>query len=252
MLVCLVVQIMLAAVQHRYVGDVGDFVTYGLLRVLCEAGVGRLGVVWYLVADETHNADGRHVTYLRSGNRIGQQLRHCDPDLFDAMRAIVESGQRSVASVERSHVLPAGTRFYSAQLERVHRPQWHRQALRAMRDCDTVFLDPDNGIAFGSRVAPEKYADAGEVMSFAERGQSLIVYQHADRSAGVEQQAARLLRRVSEAVPVDPLAAVVARRGTVRMFVLLPQPRHREPFAAAVRGIETNPWATHLQPVHRR
>jgi hypothetical protein len=252
MLVRLVAEIMLAAVQHRYVGDVGDFVTYGLLRVLCEAGVGRLGIVWYLVADETHNADGRHVTYLHAGNRIGQLLRHCDPDLFDAMRAIVESGQRRVASVERSGVLPAGTRFYSRQLERGHRQKWHGHALQATRDCDTVFLDPDNGIAFRSPVAPEKYADVGELTSFAERGQSLVVYQHADRSATVEQQATRLLQRVTELVPVDPLAAVVARRGTVRMFVLLPQPRHRDSFAAAVRRIETTPWATHLQPVPRR
>lgn len=110
--------------QDRYVGDVGDFVTYGLLRVLCAAGTGRLGVVWYLVADETHNADGRHVTYLQAGNRIGKQLRVCDPSLFDALLGIVESEQRRVHSVERSDVLPAGTRFFSTPIERAHRQAW--------------------------------------------------------------------------------------------------------------------------------
>jgi hypothetical protein len=243
---------MLVAVQHRYVGDVGDFVTYGLLRVLCEAGIGRLGVVWYLVADETHNADGRHVSYLRAGNRIGQGLRVCDAGLFDTMQAIVDCGRRNVAAVERCQVLPAGTRFYSAPLERAHRHSWFDGALQATRHCDAVFLDPDNGIAFGSPPVPEKYAHVDELTPFAQRGQSLIVYQHADRSDSVERQATRLLHRVSEAVHLDPLAAVLARRGTVRMFILLPQPHHRDSFAAALRRVATTPWATHLQPVSHR
>jgi hypothetical protein len=254
---------MLAEVQHRYVGDVGDFLTYGLLRVLCKAGIGRLGVIWYLVADETHNADGRHVTYLAPGNRIGQQLRECDPSLFDAMRAIVDSGHRSVASVERARVLPASTRFYSVPLRRAtrgdgggrasarpYRQTWLRRAVHATRDCDAVFLDPDNGIAFGARPAAEKYAYVDELTPFVAGGQSLIVYHHADRSATVEQQATRLLQRVSDAVAVDPLGAVVARRGTVRLFILVPQPSHRDSFAAALRRMEGAPWGTHLQPVY--
>src|SRR5829696_4979011 len=48
--------------QDRYVGDVGDFGKYGLLRTL-GAGLS-LGVVWYLVPNESHNADGKHTSYL--------------------------------------------------------------------------------------------------------------------------------------------------------------------------------------------
>ena len=104
----------LAEVQHRYVGDVGDFLTYGLLRVLSDAGIGRLGVIWYLVADETHNADGRHVTYLAPGNRIGQQLRDCDPSLFDRdadnrrLGAPPRRVRRTLSSSPREHTLLFG------------------------------------------------------------------------------------------------------------------------------------------------
>lgn len=71
-------------VQDRYAGDVGDFSKYGLLRWLT-ASVGEhpplsLGVVWYLTPDESHNADGKHVSYLQPGNRAGEQLRRLDPD----------------------------------------------------------------------------------------------------------------------------------------------------------------------------
>lgn len=56
--------------QNRYVGDVGDFGKYHLLKVLSQGqGTGEgvslsLGVVWYLVPDESHNADGKHIRYL--------------------------------------------------------------------------------------------------------------------------------------------------------------------------------------------
>ena len=50
--------------QNRYTGDIGDFGTLGLLRQLSRAGLS-IGVNWYLVPDEAHNGDGRHIGYLK-------------------------------------------------------------------------------------------------------------------------------------------------------------------------------------------
>jgi hypothetical protein len=55
-------------VQDRYAGDLGDFLKFGLLRQHA-TGDGhdrpmRLGVVRYRTADDSHNADGKHVGYL--------------------------------------------------------------------------------------------------------------------------------------------------------------------------------------------
>jgi hypothetical protein len=50
--------------QDRYFGDVGDLGKYGLLRALSglnEEPQLRLGVVWYLFPDESHNTDGKHL-----------------------------------------------------------------------------------------------------------------------------------------------------------------------------------------------
>ena len=72
--------------QNRYTGDVGDFGKYGLLRALClpEGDRGpalRLGVVWYLTSDESHNNDGRHIGYLEPTPKNAKTLRVCDPSL---------------------------------------------------------------------------------------------------------------------------------------------------------------------------
>ena len=76
--------------QNRYVGDVGDFGKYGLLRALCRPSGAenrplRLGVVWYLTTDETHNNDGRHIGYLEPTPKNLRDFRACDPDLYDTL-----------------------------------------------------------------------------------------------------------------------------------------------------------------------
>jgi len=57
--------------QNRYVGDIGDFGKYHLLKILSQGngldngGNLVLGVVWYLVPNENHNGDGKHIRYLQ-------------------------------------------------------------------------------------------------------------------------------------------------------------------------------------------
>jgi hypothetical protein len=109
--------------QDRYTGDVGDFGKYGLLRALCgmrQSPSLRLGVVWYLVPNETHNDDGKHTQYLRESKPA---LRDCDLALYDSLRKLLvdRSGKvvqerRRTAIIEGSDVLPMGTIFYSQRL----------------------------------------------------------------------------------------------------------------------------------------
>jgi hypothetical protein len=65
-----------------------------------------------------------------------------------------------------------------------------------------------------------KHAYLNELAAFAQRGQSLIVYHHADRSAAVDQQARRRLTDLARGVPVEPVAAVRASRGSNRLFLI--------------------------------
>src|SRR5262249_40298387 len=100
--------------QNRYVGDVGDFGKYALLRRL--GGIGnerplRLGVVWCLYPDENHNSDGRHVSYLES-----LEFTQLDAELASLLRKAVKSGRRSISVIRASGTLPSGTVFYDLPL----------------------------------------------------------------------------------------------------------------------------------------
>jgi hypothetical protein len=42
-------------------------------------------VVWYRTANETHNADGEHISYLDPVHRSSACSRELDPDLYERL-----------------------------------------------------------------------------------------------------------------------------------------------------------------------
>ena len=54
--------------KNQYVGDIGDYGKYGLLRFLAERGI-QIGVNWYLTKDEKNKlGDGKFTDYLEQEN----------------------------------------------------------------------------------------------------------------------------------------------------------------------------------------
>ena len=86
--------------QDCYVGDVGDFVKYGLLRALSDGK--RLGVAWYLRTDPdtTKADDGSHTTYLQQP----EKWRHLDPVVFDGTGSVFDSRTANVHVDETNNV----------------------------------------------------------------------------------------------------------------------------------------------------
>ena len=91
--------------QGRYAGDIGDYGKLGLLRTLRAAGLS-IGVNWYLTPDEKHNDDGKHTEYLERNLYC-----NCDEDLWDELKTIVDTGNRTVSALEKKSILDAA--FYS-------------------------------------------------------------------------------------------------------------------------------------------
>jgi hypothetical protein len=256
-------------VQNRYAGDLGDYLKFGLLRWLAPPGsplFPRLGVVWYRTADEAHNADGMHVAYLDPGHRSSALLRRLDPDLYERLATVVASGQRSTAALANADVLGTGTCFFDDLLDfadlpvtaraarQARRHSWVKQAMVATTGCDLVFAAPGNGTRTALHPAPAhrtkavKHAYLSELAPFAQRGLSLVIYHHGDRTATVEQQAPRRLADFAREVPIKPIAAVRASRGTSPLFLVgAASASHAHYLAERITDLERSPWATELR-----
>jgi hypothetical protein len=216
--------------QNRYVADIGDYVKLSILRALSSGR--RLGVAWWLYPDETHNTDGRHISYLGRA----ATWRHFDAHLFDALGQIVSSGQRHVRALEAANVLP-GAIFHGEPIRRdgtvtrrrQARHQWFQTVLATLLRADLVFVDPDNGLepagfTHGSAKAG-KSVTLDELRKLQRPGRCLIVYHHQTRRAGghhleMDYGAARL--RAAGFTRVDALRA---KPYSPRLFFLLDAPR---------------------------
>ncbi|MEN6645033.1 MAG: hypothetical protein ABFE08_21540 [Armatimonadia bacterium] len=246
--------------QDRYVGDIGDFGKYGLLRFMAGYGF-RLGIVWYLNPDEESNSDGSLTDYF---SPVRHSLRDCDPRLYDALDTLVNDRDRTVAGVREREILPAGTSFYESplsfggmpvaggkarQMRLARRQQWLEAALDETREADLVFLDPDNGLG-GKSAKPhvnkgQKFAFVSEVGGWLERGQTVIVYHHSGRQrGGMSALAADWLARLHQETAAARGWALGYHRQTARLYFVLAHADHSPFLTAAMSQLLTGPWGT--------
>ncbi len=252
--------------QDRYIGDVGDFGKFGLLRLLCgQDSTSRLslGVVWYRVENESHNDDGKHWTYLL---RDSKHLRSCDSELYDGLnRLLVQDGKvvndyRNVARIESSGLLPAGTRFFSDSLsyQRVNfqdrlraKGEWLDRALDATVHADIVFLDPDNGIECESvkktaKKAP-KYVFWDDITAFATRNQTVVVYHHLNHLCPAPEQVKKLSQKFQSLFPRLTIEAVVFKRGTLRAYFIAAPADKCDILISRLCNVLRAPWSDHFR-----
>ncbi|MXY21690.1 MAG: hypothetical protein F4Y49_10200 [Dehalococcoidia bacterium] len=264
--------------QNRYVGDVGDFGKYGLLRYLTgqrEAPSTSsmpmcLGVVWYLYPDESHNADGKYTGYLDDTHANHSRYRVCDLDLYDTMRRLVKTGRRNILAVQRNRILPVDTAYYEPSLsfprqmprsERESaRTRWFEGALEATADADVIFVDPDNSLSdpangISASIDPlrktgPKYVFIADLLRFFERGQSLIVYHHLGRRGTAVEQIARVAESLKASLDLPGLPrSLLYRRGSSRAYFIVPQERHRPTLETRVSDLLRSPWNSHFELV---
>lgn len=237
--------------QNRYVGDVGDYAKYSLLRHLC-SGTPRLslGVLWYLFPDESHNGDGRHVAYLDQPT-----LAIRDVETHAMLGDLVRSGRRTVAAVEASAILTRALFFSdpvalrAAPQERVaHRNDWFARGLATLSGADVLFLDPDNGIETRSLKSSDyragKFVFWNEIEAAWATGASLVIYNHLNRTAPVSVQTDRLRSAFAERLKdVALLVPLLFRRGSCRHMWVISQPRHSDLLRKRIRHFLDRGWS---------
>jgi hypothetical protein len=257
--------------QNRYTADIGDFGKYGLLRALCspidDGSNARLGVVWYLVPDESHNADGKFTRYLESSPKNHRQFRQCDPELYDALADIIHKKDRNVSSIRKCSILPPGTVFYEkfltfddtpanspeARRKRIaYRNEWVQGALSLTEDSDIIFVDPDNGLEAGTKRHQKrgpKYVFFDELEPYYKRGQSLIIYHHTSRRGTAKEQIRERLTQIEERLNSDSTFALLYHRGSSRAFLIVPSGKHKSLLTEKVEQFMQGPWSQHFTMV---
>ena len=224
--------------QNRYVGDVGDFAKYALLRRMGGTSVERpvrIAVVWCLFPDESHNNDGRHVSYVRR-----PEFADLDDKLLKMLRQIIKSGKRSISAVASAQILPKGTIFCNKLVSLpkgsrskgtdrlLHRSSWLEGCLKVTSNSELIFFDPDNGLEVSSipkhDVKAGKYIYWDELELFWSRGHALLIYHHLNRTKPAADQVALLTARIQANFEGGVVKALVFRRGSCRVFWLVCRP----------------------------
>ena len=228
--------------RHKYIGDVGDFGKYGLLRLLHKSAPRkRLGVLWYLTDEPEQTNDGGHDGYLfRGSSGYRNSFLQCDPELYRKMLRIRESGVLNLSQIQNGDILPSSTTFFDEPVPSGRsgdhnlgrgawecRHQWHANAIRSLRASDYIFADPDNGVILpGSAKSNDakpshKHAYWCEISDFLIGGKAVVSYHHLGRQHGGHVKIIKeTIARISDLG--YRCLAVHYRRGSARAFLLIP------------------------------
>ena len=169
---------------------------------------------------------------------------------------MVEGEKRSVEQLENLQLLKYGTYYHELLLEPAtvdlgYRKRWHENAMETMKDCDIVFLDPDNGllpksVSRGSKKSI-KFVLEEEIIDYCMQGQSVIFYNHRCR-----EKADVYLKRFEHLFANPHLTNADKRgisfvRGTIRDYMYIIQPQHRDTMDKSIHTLLTGAWGDHFR-----
>ena len=166
-----------------------------------------------------------------------------------------------MAAVEAKGVLPPDTLFYRELLSldqtplrerRMKRQIWLSDGLGQVEAADIVFYDPDNGLEISSRSRTDgkgpKHVFYDELASCWERGQSIVVYHHTDRSGNASDQVKRRIQDLRQHLEAVSPMAIRFRRRSSRVYFVLPQPYHYERLQARAVAFLRSGWGSGDSP----
>ena len=196
----------------------------------------KVGVNWYLTEPidekEKKKNDGKY--------RIKEKFKECDEELFGKLDNVFKlNKKRNVKSIEDEKPLKNAS-YYSIPINIEDREKWHKEALKLFKNCDVVFLDPDNGLevesAKGSKKKLTKYVLMDELKSYIEDGKSVVFYNHRPRQ-DMNEYFKELLSKVKKTTRISPFF-ISFHRGTVRDYIIIPiNNGHKEKLKKAINSM---------------
>lgn len=228
--------------KNQYVGDIGDYGKYGLLRFLSNKGKIKIGINWYLTENDGTN-DGKIRKYVEDDREKGE--KRYDRILFEKLKPIAkkDKDERSIQDVELNDIIPGAT-FYNEPLrmKKEDRDKWHAKALDKLRTAKLIFADPDNGTLIEDYYGPnsEKYAFIRELRKYYDRGQDVVYYCHKGRRK--EDDWKSKLDEFNRDGHNAKIFVLTFHRGTQRSFVFTIHPENEEKYNALLKDFLDTAW----------
>ncbi len=229
--------------KNQYVGDIGDYGKYSLLRSFSASGV-KVGVNWYLTENDNSN-DGKFTNYFKNK----EEFRRYDPELFDSLKNIATKKNKSVQDIEQVDIIPNSI-FYSEFLSLKGKPSereekrklWFANSINALRSADLIFMDPDNGLledANTCKPGAEKYVLPDEVKQYFMGGHNVVYYCHKGRRSLFQwfDYKSLMFNMIPEAKP----AILTFHKGSQRSYIFLIHEKDFTKYRAIIDKVK-NRW----------
>jgi hypothetical protein len=191
--------------QNKYFGDIHDFYKYYFIRHISENYL--LGINWCLVANESKKNDGK------------KPLTKCEKEKEGKLYTVLKKSKKNVGSIEG--YFPNKVKYFKEMLNDFYFAHiYEKNVIEKFDDRDIIFFDPDNGIEMQSTNNKNKFkfVSYGLLAEFWNRGKSLIIYQHSDRSKNSIKEKKNNLIRVLKCKADNIL---VIQKGSVKYFLLI-------------------------------
>ena len=230
--------------KNQYVGDIGDYGKYGLLRFLASHGI-KLGINWYLTADDGSKA-GKFTDYLKQSSE-----RIYAPEIFDALQAIAFRKDKTVRMIESADLIPNAQFFAEPMKTEISAPKvrkwerrlWFNNSTLLLRGADLIFADPDNGITYtktASNKGCEKCILPDEVCEYYSSGKNVVFYCHKGRRKpeAWEQAKTEIRKYIHDA----QILAVTCHRGTQRSYIFVLHPADYLRYEQILKAFLATTW----------
>ena len=230
--------------KNQYVGDIGDYGKYSLLRFLAESNV-RIGVNWYLTKNDG-STDGKFTEYLKNSDEAVY-----DNVIFHKLKKIAGRSDKAVQDVEKENLIP-GALYYNELIPEdsadtrgrdINRRLWFNNSLLLLKDAALVFADPDNGISFRKKAGnkgSEKYVLPEEVTKYYNQGQNVVFYCHKGRRTADAWEQTKT--GIKEYLPDAQLIVLTYHRGTQRSYIFVLHPDDYARFDDILTGFIASNW----------
>lgn len=218
--------------QDKYAGDVGDYGKFHLLQ--CVEKKLKLGVNWYYTKPfnqkEKNNGDG--------SKRI-RDIADLDKKLSKKLIKIFDKGKgKNIKDLEKAKLLNTKL-YYREEVPKnmEERLEWHHKAIEYFKNCDIVFLDPDNGLKSKQKTRLTKYVLLSEIEDYINKGKSIILYS----SRGRREKNAYFSKLRKELG--NNIRHLSFHKGTLRDYIFIPaNKKHEKTIKCIVEKVKESEW----------